>query len=162
MVFFIGRIILLLLQYKKFSLSKLNFYFEFANNLLIALFLPQNMNLEDALAYTVLTNFVTFLFDFFHWWPSLIASSLLIVAEFAGRSLMYDEPLNQSSNIATCIIIICWQALSLWPIQLCITKVGMIFVEAELLRTGNEQLLNQLDEGVIVLESESKEIVFAN
>ena len=39
--------------------------------------------------------------------------------------------------------------------HLIITKVGMIYVEAEILRTGNEELLNNLEEGVIILENES-------
>ena len=43
-----------------------------------------------------------------------------------------------------------------------ITKVGMIFVDAEILRAGNEQILNELEEGVIILQAESKEIVFSN
>ena len=36
-----------------------------------------------------------------------------------------------------------------------ITKVGMIYVEAEILRTGNEELLNSLEEGVVILENKS-------
>ena len=35
------------------------------------------------------------------------------------------------------------------------TKVGMIYCEAEILRTGNEELLNNLEEGVVILENES-------
>ena len=36
----------------------------------------------------------------------------------------------------------------------------MIAVEAEILRSGNEQLLNNLEEGVIIQREEGPEIVF--
>ena len=57
---------------------------------------------------------------------------------------------------------ICWQALNLWICHLTITKVGMIFIDAEILRAGNEKVLNELEEGVIILQAESKETVFCN
>ena len=46
-------------------------------------------------------------------------------------------------------------SINLFIMHLIITKVGMIYVEAEILRTGNEELLNNLEEGVIILEDES-------
>ena len=46
--------------------------------------------------------------------------------------------------------------------HLIITKVGMIFVEAEVLREGNEQLLNNLDEGLIITDEKSKVLLFQN
>ena len=47
-------------------------------------------------------------------------------------------------------------------IHVIITKVGMIFVESEILRNGNDQLLNALEEGVVIQRKYSKEIVFLN
>ena len=55
-----------------------------------------------------------------------------------------------------------WQAFTLWIGHLIIVKVGMIFIHAEILRAGNEQLLNELEEGVIILDTETKEVVFCN
>ena len=53
-------------------------------------------------------------------------------------------------------------ALNLWICHLVISKVGLIFIDAEILRAGNEQLLDELEEGVIILQAETKEIVFHN
>ena len=39
--------------------------------------------------------------------------------------------------------------------HLVITKVGFIYVESEILREGNEQLLNNLEEGVMIIEEQS-------
>ena len=47
-------------------------------------------------------------------------------------------------------------------VHLIITKVGKIFVESEVLREGNEQLLNNLDEGVVIIDEDSKDILFQN
>ena len=55
-----------------------------------------------------------------------------------------------------------WQSFNLWVCHICITKVGMIFVEAEILREGNEQLLNDLEEGVVIQHLDTHEILFVN
>ena len=38
----------------------------------------------------------------------------------------------------------------------------MIYAEAIILRTGNEQLLDNLEEGVIIQEKDTQEIIFMN
>ena len=42
------------------------------------------------------------------------------------------------------------------------TKIGLIFVESEVMREGNEQLLNGLEEGVMILQPESNDTIFIN
>ena len=37
-----------------------------------------------------------------------------------------------------------------WFIHLCITQVGLYYVQSEILRIGNEQLLDNLEEGVVI------------
>ena len=39
--------------------------------------------------------------------------------------------------------------------HLVIKKTGFIYVESEILREGNEQLLNNLEEGVLIIEEHS-------
>ena len=74
---------------------------------------------------------------------------------------MFDEPFT-GDVIMRCCLNILFQAFTLWIIHICITKTGLIFVDAEILRGGNEQLLNQLEEGVIILQEETKDTLFAN
>ena len=47
-------------------------------------------------------------------------------------------------------------------IHLIITMVGMIFVNADILSLGNEQLLNNLEEGIMILDEDSQEVIFTN
>ena len=46
--------------------------------------------------------------------------------------------------------------------HLVITKTGFIYVESEILREGNHQLLNNLEEGVMIFEEHSLKLVFKN
>ena len=43
-----------------------------------------------------------------------------------------------------------------------ITSVGLLFVWAELMRGGNEQILNNLKESVVLFEQKTGTIMFAN
>ena len=38
----------------------------------------------------------------------------------------------------------------------------MIFVESETVRIGNDEILNNLKEGVVILEDKSNQVLFAN
>ena len=74
---------------------------------------------------------------------------------------MFGEPFT-GDVIFQCVINVGLQAFFVWICHICIVKVGMIFVEAEILRTGNEQLLDDLEEGVIIQKDETNEILFMN
>ena len=78
-----------------------------------------------------------------------------------GRAVFYAEPLDGKLIFATFSGMI-MLTINLLVFHLIITKVGMIYVEAEILRTGNEELLNNLEEGVVILDNENEEILFVN
>ena len=44
------------------------------------------------------------------------------------------------------------QAFNCWVVHMAITKFGLYLIEAEILRNGNEHLLNNLEEGVLILQ----------
>ena len=71
----------------------------------------------------------------------------------AARHAFFEEPID-SEAIFTCVFNMIVAAMNIWGIHMVVTKWGMIFVDAEVLRTGNEQLLNNLEEGVIIQEEE--------
>jgi hypothetical protein len=48
--------------------------------------------------------------------------------------------------------------MNLLIIHIIVTKVGMIYIEAEVLREGNEQTLNNLEEGVIIVDEKDLQI----
>ena len=93
---------------------------------------------------------------YFDWWPCLIFSLLTQVIQLAGRTVFYNEPLNGEA-ITNTLITMLYMAFNLLTIHLIITKWGLIYVESEIVREGNTMLLNDLAEGVIILEQESLE-----
>ena len=62
----------------------------------------------------------------------------------------------------SCMMSIVWQMLKVVLIHLVITKVGMIYIEAEVLREGNDQTLDNLDEGVVILDEKEMKIRYYN
>ena len=55
-----------------------------------------------------------------------------------------------------------WHCLNLFFIHWIITKIGFLFIDAEVLRLGNDQVLDSLEEGVVILDEKSKEILYYN
>lgn len=43
-----------------------------------------------------------------------------------------------------------------------IAVCGQLYAQAEILRIGNEKLLNNLNEGVVILDEQHKDVMFAN
>ena len=57
---------------------------------------------------------------------------------------------------------VAFQFLNLLAMHIVINVVGLLFVEAEILRAGDAQLLNDLKEGVIIMDQESGLVLFVN
>ena len=64
--------------------------------------------------------------------------------------------------VISCVIAIIWQLTWIIMIHLVITKVGMVYIESEVLREGNDQTLDNLDEGVVILDEKEMKIRYYN
>ncbi len=103
---------------------------------------------------------VDFLLDYFHFAPSLIASLIALGTVSVKRALFFNEPVRELAvSYLTSAV---WLTINVSIIHLIITKVGFIYTEAEVLRKGNDQILNNLNEGVIILDQEDLQIKFQN
>ena len=51
--------------------------------------------------------------------------------------------------------------MALLLIFIIVRKIGQLHVQAEI-RAGSEQVLNDLDQGVVILSQDSKTVIFAN
>ena len=45
-----------------------------------------------------------------------------------------------------------WHAMNMLFIHIIITKVGMLYADTEVLRSGNDQLLDDLEEGIVLFD----------
>ena len=85
-------------------------------------------------------NFMTLYTD---WWPSFILCLVTFVVQYAGRAVFLNEPVNEES-IQNLLVQMSILTLNLWAVRLITTKLGLISIEAEMIREGNNQLLNNL------------------
>ena len=77
---------------------------------------------------------------------------------FVIRKYLYEEEIELGTSFTWIFTLM---LLSGWAFTF-LTWVGSIFVAAELPRLGNDQLLNGLKEGVLIIEEDSNEIKFMN
>ena len=55
-----------------------------------------------------------------------------------------------------------WHAMNLLFIHIIITKVGMLYADTEVLRSGNDQLLDDLEEGIVLFDAQEKDVIYHN
>ena len=156
----IGRGLLFLISLKWHHVTKLNYYYEMVS-FLVECLLPYDVSNNISQWIRLLMTIINFLLDYFHFVPALIFVTLQFVINMAARHAFFEEPID-SEAIFTCVFNMIVAAMNIWGIHMVVTKWGMIFVDAEVLRTGNEQLLNNLEEGVIIQEEEGQNILFQN
>lgn len=123
--------------------------------------MPIDVNvMEFYLQAKMLVAYMDFWLSYFYWWPSLACAILALIPLHINRHIFHDDKL--SDVITYFVASVLWHALNLLFIHLVISKVGMLFAETKVLLGGNEQLLNNLDEGVIILDDIREEILYHN
>ena len=96
------------------------------------------------------TVLIMFSSDYFDFYPTIVCVVMVHLSQIASESILYGNEITASlviSVLGVCVL----QFINLFTIHILITKVGMIFVESEIVRIGNDQILNNLKEGVIIL-----------
>ena len=154
-----GRLVLILISMKNLSTCKIYIYYQILY-LLLEECLPRDygtMQLKLLLSQSVLD----FSLLYFNFWPSCIGILSIQVFQVAARSLTYGKDVT-SAIIAECIGALAFQFFNLITMHIVLNIVGMLFIEAEILRAGDEQLLNDLKEGVIIMDKESWLVLFVN
>ena len=120
---------MLLLSLKWHEVSKANIYYEIFDKV-IKQFFPIDVTANIAINLRFNGAILSFATDYFNFWPNLAMKIATIALEYAGRAFMYGE----SFPVVDCIMNMAFLAISIWTLHLCITKMGMIFVDAEILR----------------------------
>jgi hypothetical protein len=153
------RILLVLVSFFYKPVTKVFLYFE-ALQQVINVITPCEIELSARLLVDALINLFQFLMNYFHWWPALICSNIALSMTILQRAIFLDDDLNVL--ILTYICFLIWHSFNLLICHLLVTKVGMIFTEAEVLRTCKADLLDNLDQGLILLDEEDSSILYSN
>ena len=115
-------------------LIRLSFYFESFMEVIVAI-LPTEINQSRDVNYTCFGIYVNFMLCYFDPVANIIGASLALVPVFVKRAVFHLEPATDLAiNFAFVFV---WQCMNLWFIHLVYVKFGMIYIEAEVLREGN-------------------------
>ena len=99
---------------------------------------------------------------YYHFIPSLFAVWALEAYQTVFLKHYLQERDFDSILVIELVSNLIWQILSLALLQILNAWVGRIYTDAEVLRSSNETLLNNMDEGVVIMEEESGVILFNN
>lgn len=78
------------------------------------------------------------------------------------RHFNYGEELLGSGVVTTSVMMLIELTLGYFIIQAIFTQLGFNFLGAEIERNSNNQLLDDLQEGVIILDQHSRDVLFSN
>lgn len=87
--------------------------------------------------------------------------SAVQLAQIPATKFLYDKEIT-TLVLGTVVTSCFWQFICLFLVHITMTQVGLKFVESETLRVGNEGILNNLNEGVVILQDKSYKVLFAN
>lgn len=110
---------------------------------IIEQFFPRYVDISTAHSIHMMMQVVNFMTLYTDWWPSFILCLVTFVVQYAGRAVFLNEPVNEES-IQNLLVQMSILTLNLWAVRLITTKLGLISIEAEMIREGNNQLLNNL------------------
>ena len=124
--------------------------------------LPRNIGDVHTQYHSLLQqiNFATMYYDF---WPAAIGSQSLCVFQVSTRYWLYYQQLTATKVVGD-IFALPVVFVNLFLYHVIINWVGTLFVRAEINRMGNEEVLDNLEEGVVLLadDDQSNMVRFAN
>ena len=112
--------------------------------------IPTDLSLAYEQMFWILGSYQFFWLGYFSFWIDLVCLILSFIPMYVGRVFYHEDPLNEVAFNA--ILMVPWPTLNIFLIHWVITKFGFLFIDAEMLRLGNDQLFDNLEEGVVILE----------
>ena len=158
----IGRVILMLVSFKYLKICKFYFYYEMLYMLLETLIPPSVLSPYYNRAFILQKSYENFSYFYFELWPSLFCSLATTMMSPLIRKLVYDEGIKEDYTLPQTLIQMMYQSIVLISIQIIYSWLGFIFLDSEILRGSNEQLLNNLDDSCVILEENSYTVLFVN
>ena len=149
-VFTVGRLILILISIKHLRICKIYFYYEQVL-FLCSLAMPLGMRADDHNYVNMLENQKNFALFYFDLWPCLICSLIGQAITPVFRWINYNEDGFDAKVVYMTLMVMVQLLLGCLIIHMIFTKFGFNYLSAELERRSNELVLNNLEEGVIII-----------
>ena len=85
---------------------------------------------------------------------------LAFVPMYSNRVYLQGDLSTDALTNALCMLP--WHIINIFFIHWIVTKTGFLYIDAEVLHHGNEHILDNLEEGIVILEQESKAVMYYN
>ena len=135
------------------------FYVEIMIHMLKTCF-PTELSLGYEQVHHVLLGYHMFWLGYFRFKLDCPLAILSFVPMYFNRAFLHGDSVG--TILINAAFMLPWHLLNLFFIHLVLTKSGFLFIESEVLRRGNESILDNLEEGVVILEEENQEILYYN
>ena len=99
-------------------------------------FIPDDFTLEQEQMFQISTGYVFFWLGYFRFWIDLTWLVVSFVPMYANRVILHGDTIERV--ILNAALIIPWHIFNAFIIHWVITKIGFLFIDAEVLRKGNE------------------------
>lgn len=159
-VIIVTGLIMLFVSTKWLGITK---YYIYITSLLhvVYSFIPFDRANGHARIETGLQSSLEFTMCYFKWFPSLLISVFNMVWNQVGRVVVFQEPLDSKSSINLAIDMFIVTGYC-WSFHMVLSLFGKYYVDAEILRKGNDELLDSLEEGLLIQDESSKQVIFIN
>ena len=155
----IVRVLFLLAAFKWMQVTKCTFYLETMIQV-VTMLMPLKVSLPREITYQQMMMYMTFWLTYFNFWTDATFAIISLIPVYISQSIFYE--LETVPLLINFVLMIPSFSVNLLFVHLVITKLGFLYVDNAVLRSGNEQLLDNLEEGVIIIEETSRDILYYN
>ena len=159
-ILLILRMLLFLLSIKWRNVTRLAMFLEISIYIAES-FLPVDVGWMDFHSSSrLIAVTIQFILCYFYWWPTLVYSLIALGIWHYNRWIFYEE---ESMTVGHLIGVTVWFSVNIFLIHLVITWVGRVLTESDVLKDGNVNILDNLEEGVVILkDDDSRKILYYN
>ena len=122
--------------------------------------MPVNVKLPFETIFQQLVGIINFWLCYYNFSSGLIGSLLSLVPLYVMRVVYHNDEV--APLVVNFLISCIFHSLNLLFVHLVMMKLGMSIVDVIVLRMGNEKLLDGLEEGVIIVDEDSDDILYYN
>ena len=152
-----GRLILMLVSVKYLSITKVYIYYEMLV-VITGQFLPQDINAQRGNLFLYNTQSANFIDFYFSWWPSLLSLLISQVTYTSSRIILFADEAHTVSGILNFASLV----FACLAIHIVISWVGQVYTDSLVQATGNEEILNDFEEAIVILDEKNGKQLFTN
>ena len=152
------RMLLNVLAIKWRKICRITVYIELILTV-VASCMPIDTPVEREALLLVGTTVLNFLMSYMSWKRDILLSLLSLIPFYVVRSFSHeDDSIGLLAGLLTLSML--WLTLVLFLSHMTVVKIGTIFTENEVLRNGNEQFMQNLEERVVIFQENSTSVIF--